>query len=81
MADLLSLQSNMDIKLHSVAPESRKAKVFEEIRRPVFSLLARGPLSQSCTFISYDSVRQIVELPHLSHVSDTILDEYVEEAE
>src|SRR5207247_1435448 len=28
MADLLSLQPNMEIKLHIVAPEARKAKVF-----------------------------------------------------
>jgi len=35
MADLLALQPNMDIRLHIVAPEARKQKVFDEIRRPV----------------------------------------------
>jgi hypothetical protein len=37
MADLLALQPNMDIKLHIVAPEAKRDKVFQEIRRPVFS--------------------------------------------
>ena len=34
MADLLALQPNMDIRLHIVAPEERREKVFAEIRRP-----------------------------------------------
>ena len=34
MADLLALQPNMAIKLHIVAPEERREKVFQEIRRP-----------------------------------------------
>lgn len=58
MADLLALQPNMNIRLHIVAPEVRKEKVFTEIRRPVFSLLERGPLSECCTFISYGSLRE-----------------------
>ena len=47
MADLLALQPNMDIRLHIVAPVSKRDKVFSEIRRPVFSLLERGPLADS----------------------------------
>jgi len=81
MADLLALQPNMDIKLHIVAPYSRRDKVFQEIRRPVFSLLDRGPLSESCTYISYDSLRELSEQRHLAHLSDSVLDEYAEEAE
>jgi hypothetical protein len=81
MADLLALQPNMDIKLHIVAPASRKQKVFEEIRRPVFSLLERMPLAERCTFISYDDLNEIGELPHLKHVSDSVLDDYAEYAE
>jgi len=81
MADLLALQPNMNIRLHIVAPEVRKEKVFNEIRRPVFSLLERGPLSECCTFISYDSLRELAELPHLAYTKDNILDEYEEEAE
>jgi hypothetical protein len=81
MADLLALQPNMDIKLHIVAPAAKRDKVFQEIRRPVFSLLEKGPLAESCTYLSYDSLRELAEQKHLSHLSDTVLDEYAEEAE
>ncbi len=80
MADLLALQPNMDIRLHIVAPPARREKVFQEILRPVFSLLDRGPLSESCTFVSYESVRELADQQHLEHLSDTVLDEYEEQA-
>ncbi len=81
MADLLALQLNMDIRLDIAAPENRRDKVFQEIRRPVFSLLNRGPLSESCTFLLYDSVRKFGQQPHLAHLSDSVLDEYEEDAD
>jgi hypothetical protein len=81
MADLLSLVPNMDINLHIVAPIERKDKVFAEIKRPVFSLLERGPLAGCCTYISYDSVRELHLLPHMSHLADSVFDEFAEEAE
>jgi hypothetical protein len=81
MADLLSLQPNMTIPVHIVAPTSRREKVCQEIRRPVFSLLERGPLAESCTFLSYDSVRELAALPHWVHRSDTVLEDYEEDAE
>lgn len=80
MADLLALQPNMNISLHIVAPVARREKVLQEIRRPVFSFLDRGPLSESCTFLSYDSIRELAEQPHLQYLSDSVLDEYEEEA-
>lgn len=76
MADLLSLQPNMDIRLHIVAPEERKNKVCTEIRRPVFALLERGALSKVCTFLSYDSMREIAGLKHLEHLSDKVISDY-----
>jgi len=81
MADLLALQPNMDIRLHIVAPGERSDKVKLEIKRPVFSLLDNGPLYEKCTFLSYDAVKSIAEEKHLSHMSDTIIDEYEEHAE
>ena len=81
MADLLALQPNMNIKLHIVAPAAKREKVFQEIRRPVFSLLEKGPLAESCTYLSYESVKEISTQKHLSHLSDSVLDEYAEEAE
>lgn len=81
MADLLALQPNMDIRLHIVAPAEKREKVFQEIRRPVFSLLEKGPLAESCTYISYGSLAELAGQRHLAHLSDTVLDEYAEEAE
>lgn len=81
MADLLALQPNMDIRLHIVAPSERREKVFQELIRPVFSFLDKGPLSESCTFLSYDSVRELAKEKHLAHLSDGVLDDYAEPAE
>ena len=81
MADLLALQPNMNIRLHIVAPPDRREKVLSEIKRPVFSLLDRGPLYDQCSFLSYESIDLLASTPHLSHMSDTILEEYEESAE
>lgn len=81
MADLLALQPNMDIRLHIVAPNEKRGKVLREIKRPVFSLLDRGPLYKKCTFLSYDSLNALADVPHLPHMSDTIIEEYEESAE
>lgn len=81
MADLMALQPNLDIKAHIVAPSERKEKVFQEIKRPVFTLLEKDALYKLCTFIAYDSILSLNELKHLTHMSDSVLDEYVEEVE
>ena len=81
MADLLALQPNLEIKTHIVAPLERKEKVFQELKRPVFTLLEKGPLAESCTFLSYDTIKQIYGEKHLEHMSDSVLDEYEEFAE
>ena len=78
MADLLALQPNMDIKLHLVAPVARREKVFSELRRPVFSLLDRGPLAELCTYISYDALDELASLSNLQHMRDSVIDDYVE---
>lgn len=80
MADLLALQPNMAIRLHIVAPDERREKVFREMNRPVFSLLDRGPLSDMCTFISYESVDEMDSLEHLAHTKDGIIADYEEES-
>ena len=81
MADLLALQPNMDIRLHIVAPDDKRERVLREIRRPVFSLLDKGPLYDQCSFLSYDSVNTLAKTPHLSYMRDTIIAEYEESAE
>jgi hypothetical protein len=75
MADLLALQPNMDIRLHIVAPDEKRDKVLREIKRPVFSLLDRGPLYESCSFIPYGAIDEIAKMKHLAHMSDSILEE------
>jgi hypothetical protein len=81
MADLLALQPNMRIKLHIVAPSEKREKVFQEIRRPVFSLLESGPLAESCTYLSYDSIEELASQKLLDHLSDSVLDDFSEKVE
>ena len=81
MADLLALQPNMDIRLHIVAPPDKREKVLREIRRPVFSLLDRGPLYEQCSFLPYDAIDVLEQTQHLSHMSDTIIMEYEDTGE
>ncbi|GAB4303909.1 MAG: hypothetical protein Kow0068_26010 [Marinilabiliales bacterium] len=81
MADLLSLQPMLDIKIHIVAPDSRRDSVFQQITRPVFAVMEKGPLSELCSYISYDSVIQISKENKLKHMTDSIVDDYIEYAE
>lgn len=81
MADLVALQPNINIKLHIVAPAEKREKVFQEIQRPVFSLLEGRALSEMCTYLSYDSVKDIGESKHLAHLSDNVIADYEESAE
>lgn len=78
MADLKALMPNIVIKLYISAPKYRKLKVFEEINRPVFSLLQSPPLKDSCFYISYDSITELANNPSLKHIGSSILDELSE---
>jgi len=80
MADLVALQPNINIKMHIVAPANKRDKVMQEIQRPVFSLIEGRVLAEMCTYLSYDDVKEIAELKHLSHLSDKVLDDYEEMA-
>jgi hypothetical protein len=81
MADLRALQPNINIRLHIVAPDERRDKVLSEIRRPVFSLLDSGPLYENCTYISYDGIDEVLSTKYLTHMSDSLLEEYEESAQ
>jgi hypothetical protein len=81
MADLLAMQPNLKIRLHIVAPASRREKVFQEIRRPVFALLEGGALSDTCTYLSYDTVADLRGQQHLGHLSDKVLEDYEEKVQ
>jgi hypothetical protein len=81
MADLLALQPNMRINLHIVAPEERKEKVLREIARPVFSFLEGGALSETCSYLSYESVENLLSIDHLAYLSDSVIREFEERVE
>lgn len=78
MADLLALQPMLDIKIHIVAPTDRRDEVFRQISRPVFSVMEKGPLSELCSYISYDSVYELSEERRLEDMKDTIVDQFSE---
>lgn len=81
MADLMSLQPNLKIRAHIVAPMSRRRKVLQEISRPVFALMESGPMSESCSYLSYDAVKELGAERNLSHMNDSILEDYAEYAQ
>ena len=76
MADLLSLQPMLDIKIHIVASEERREAVLEQITRPVFAVMERGPLADICSYISYSSIDEILKEKRLSYMTDDILKEF-----
>lgn len=78
MADLLALQPMLDIQIHIVAPVNRRDEVFKQISRPVFSVMERGPLSELCSYVSYDSVYELSKERQLENMKDTIIDEFSE---
>lgn len=81
MADLVALQPNINIKLHIVAPVEKRDKVLQEIRRPVFSLLEGRALAEMCSYLSYDKIKELSELKHIAHLSDTVIDEFEDMAD
>lgn len=80
MADLMALQPNLNIQAHIVAPIDRKEKVLKEISRPVFAFLEKRPLSESCSFLSYDTIQELSKEKRLSYMRDEVLEEYAEYA-
>ena len=60
MSDLLSLQPNLDIPLYLVAPDDRRNKVAQEIRRPTFAYRER-PLPKLCGFLAFDKLMTTID--------------------
>ena len=54
-----------------------------EDKRAVEKIVARleGPLSVSRTYLSYDSLRELASQPNLSHLKESVLDDYEEGVE
>jgi predicted RNA-binding protein len=77
MSDLLALQPNINIKLYLVAPEDRRAKVFEELARPTFAHLR---LPTMCKLVTFERLTQEIERlgPHVSYVKPEVMDSIAE---
>ena len=80
MGDLLTLQPNLKISVYIVAPDDRGEKVKNEIMRPLFSALESGPLYETCRYISYSSINDLIENKHLNHMNASIIDDISESA-
>lgn len=76
MADLVALQPDIKMPLHIVAPAERYEIVLKQIKRPVFSLLETGPLSERCSLLTYDDIEGIASKPDLEHMRDTLLEDF-----
>jgi hypothetical protein len=62
MGDLVALVPNFDIPLFIVAPDSRRGRVFDEIKRPIFSRALKKPLHRRCRYISVDTLESELTL-------------------
>ncbi len=83
MGDLVALLPNFDIPLFIVAPDARRGRVFEEIKRPLFSRALKKPLHQRCRYISFETLEaELAELgTKIKMVNpDSFLDAVAEEA-
>ena len=76
LADLIAMQPNINIPLYIVAPDERRAKVIDEVNRPVFSKLPR-PMSQICKYISFSSLYS--RLPENTTVIKYLSPDFLEE--
>ncbi|MBO9309582.1 MAG: hypothetical protein J7551_07350 [Chloroflexi bacterium] len=63
IADLFSLQPQAATRVHLVAPDSRRERIFQEIARPCFSLMQPAPLRELVTYLSYEAVRDFAAQP------------------
>jgi hypothetical protein len=82
MADLISMQPNLNIPLYIVAPDERRNKVIEEVNRPTFTRLPQ-PMKDVCRFISFSELRrQIEQISHwVRFMTPSLLDELSESCE
>jgi hypothetical protein len=74
MADLISMQPNLKIQLHIVAPDEKRDKVVEEITRPTFSQLSQALfLFLSMRLPSAQKLQVVSEVLHLLSTEFTVV--------
>jgi len=76
MADLVTMQPNLNIPLYLVASDDRREKVITEVNRPTFSRLS-PPLSEICRFIAFSTLKE--QIKSISHMLRFIKPEFLEE--
>jgi hypothetical protein len=82
MADLIAMQPNINIPLYIVAPDERRAKVYAEVNRPVFSSLPT-PMNQLCKYISFSTLRDAITKTGsmIKYLKPEFLDDLAEECD
>jgi hypothetical protein len=75
LADLITMQPNLNIPLFVVAPSERRNKVFSEVNRPTFARLSQ-PMSEICRFISFEELRK--ELDRAQHLVQFLKPEFLD---
>lgn len=55
--------------------------MFQQLRRPVFQLMEGGPLSDHCSYLSYESVRDLRDTKFLDRLPASVIEEFEERAE
>ncbi|MBX3347518.1 MAG: winged helix-turn-helix domain-containing protein [Nitrospira sp.] len=76
MADLVSMQPNINLPLYLVAPDERRDKVIAEVNRPTFAAL-HPPLADICRYIGFATLRE--EIQKVEHVLQYLKPEFLEE--
>ena len=82
MADLITMQPNLNIPLYIVAPDERRNKVIQEVNRPTFAALAQ-PMTEVCRFIAFSTLRERVAqvASVVRHLKPDFLDDLAESCE
>jgi hypothetical protein len=82
MADLITMQPNINIPLYIVAPDERQNKVIQEVNRPTFTALSH-PMSELCRFIAFSTLRDRVKQvePVVRYLKPDFLEELAESCE
>ena len=52
-------------------------KYDNEVNRPTLAMFQFAPLSELCTFLSYESLDELMKLGHIEHSRDTIIDDFI----
>jgi hypothetical protein len=75
LADLITMQPNLNIPLYIVAPSDRRSKVISEVNRPTFARLT-PPMSDMCRFIAFEELRKETDLA--SHLVQFLRPEFLD---